>query len=66
MDSDILTLVEAARMLRIRKETLAKLATAKRVPARKLGHQWRFSRLAIEQWMAGVKPALPAREKAVA
>ena len=49
----ILTLPEAARFLRISKETLHKLAKEGKVPARKVGAEWRFLRSALEDWVRG-------------
>ena len=40
---EILTLKEAARLLRVHPMTLYKLVRRQQVPATKLGGQWRFS-----------------------
>ncbi|KKL70111.1 hypothetical protein LCGC14_2108170 [marine sediment metagenome] len=47
--SDVLTLDEAAAFLRLHRNTLRKLAQDGKVPARKYGAQWRFSRRLLEE-----------------
>lgn len=49
----VLTLLEAARFLRVKKAVLEKLADQGRVPARKVGAEWRFLRGALENWLSG-------------
>lgn len=49
----VFTLTEAAKFLRIRKPVLQKLAEQRRVPARKIGKTWRFSRPVLEEWLRG-------------
>lgn len=46
-EPDILTLEEAAKLLRVSTKTLSKLAKAGDVPSMKLGREWRFSRSQI-------------------
>ena len=47
--TDVLTAREAAEFLRIHHKTLLKLAQARKVPAVRLGRQWRFSRDQLEK-----------------
>jgi excisionase family DNA binding protein len=70
---EILTIQEAAALLKFCTHTIAKLAMAGKIPAKKLGGQWRFSRLALEQFIAAPtasrlkshrKPLEPATEVA--
>jgi excisionase family DNA binding protein len=49
----VLTLAEAARFLRVKKAVLQKLVEQGRVPARKIGDEWRFFRGALETWLSG-------------
>jgi excisionase family DNA binding protein len=49
--SDILTLSEAARLVRVSPKTLGELARTRRVPAQKVGREWRFLRSALEAWL---------------
>ena len=51
MDTDVLTLVEAAALLRVHPVTLRKRASAWGVPHRRLGSEWRFSRAVLTAWM---------------
>ena len=56
MDSDapdIMTLKQAARYVRLDRQTLGKLANAKKVPAKKIGGLWRFSRSALDEFFGG-------------
>ncbi len=48
MEETILTIEEAAALLKVSKSTLYKLVESGRVPARKLGRRWRFSRVDLE------------------
>ena len=50
---EVMTLIEAARFLRVKKAVLQKLSDQGRVPARKVGDEWRFSRGALEAWLSG-------------
>jgi excisionase family DNA binding protein len=49
----VLILAEAARFLRVKKAALQELAEEGRVPARKIGDEWRFFRGALETWLSG-------------
>jgi len=51
----VLTFSEAAKFLRVKKTVLQKLLEEGRVPARKVGSEWRFFRGALEAWLAGDK-----------
>jgi excisionase family DNA binding protein len=50
---DVLTLAEAAELLRIDEQTVAKAAESGELPGRKLGGEWRFARSAVLRWLAG-------------
>ena len=50
-DNDVLTLAEAAAMLRVHPVTLRKRAVAWGVPHRRLGSEWRFSRTVLSAWI---------------
>ncbi len=51
--SEILTLSEAAGLIRVSRKTLGELARSQRVPAKKVGREWRFLRSALEAWLVG-------------
>jgi len=48
---EILTVEEAAIFLRVSTSSIYKLAQDGRIPCRKAGRQWRFSRSAILRWI---------------
>lgn len=48
----ILTLSEAADMIRVSTRTMGDMARRHRVPARKVGREWRFLQSALEEWLA--------------
>jgi excisionase family DNA binding protein len=50
---DVLTLADAAELLRIDEQTVAKAAERGELPGRKLGGEWRFARSAVLRWLAG-------------
>lgn len=50
-DSEILTVTEVARFLRVPKSTVYKLARLGQLPASKIGKHWRFLRRDIHDWM---------------
>jgi excisionase family DNA binding protein len=54
---EILTITEAAEYLKVSTRTLARLIRDKRVPAKKVGRQWRFSRVALESYINPTKKA---------
>ncbi|MFB3820032.1 MAG: response regulator [Candidatus Methylomirabilales bacterium] len=48
---DLLTVREAARLLRLGEITVYRLAQRRKIPAVKVGGSWRFSRSLLEQWL---------------
>jgi PTS system nitrogen regulatory IIA component len=50
-EHEILTLEEVARYLRLTPQTIYKWAQEKRIPAAKLGKEWRFRRSVIDRWL---------------
>jgi excisionase family DNA binding protein len=48
---EVLTLDEAAELLRIDPDQLAQLADSGEVPGRKLGEDWRFTRASLLNWL---------------
>lgn len=49
--SDVLTLDEAAELLRCHPITVKRLALKGTIPAKKLGSLWRFSRQRLMDWL---------------
>ena len=50
MKSDIMTLEEVAAYLKLKPQTIYTWAQEKRIPAAKLGKEWRFKRSLIDEW----------------
>jgi excisionase family DNA binding protein len=50
-NSDIMTLPEAAAFLRVCEKTVLKYAKTGRIPSKRLGTCWRFSRSKLAEWM---------------
>jgi excisionase family DNA binding protein len=51
MQENLLTTEQVARYLKIDKFTLYRLVTQKKIPAFKVGNQWRFKRKVIDLWL---------------
>jgi excisionase family DNA binding protein len=50
-DHEILTLEEVAAYLRLKPQTIYKWAQERRIPAVKLGKEWRFRRSILDRWL---------------
>jgi excisionase family DNA binding protein len=50
-DHEILTIEEVAEYLRLTPQTIYKWAQEGRIPAAKLGKEWRFRRSLIDRWL---------------
>jgi len=48
---DLMTVEEVARYLRLKPQTIYKWAQEKRIPAVKLGKEWRFRKRIIDEWL---------------
>jgi excisionase family DNA binding protein len=46
-----MTLEEVARYLQVSKETIYKMVQRGKIPASKVGSQWRFNKSAVDQWL---------------
>jgi excisionase family DNA binding protein len=51
--NEILTVEEAAELLRFPRSTVYKLAQRGKIPAQKVGRHWRFHRATLIDWIAG-------------
>src|SRR3954453_8402304 len=49
--AEVLTLAEAAELLHVDQDVVEAMADAGELPGRKLGDDWRFSRLAMIDWL---------------
>lgn len=54
-EQEVLTLAEAAKLLKLHRETLRRLATYGEVPARKVGGVWRFIRSELLDRVSGTR-----------
>ena len=46
-----MTIDEVATYLKVSKETIYKMAQKRKIPASKVGNQWRFQREVIDAWL---------------
>ena len=51
MQENLLTTEQVARYLKVDKFTIYRLVTQKKIPAFKVGNQWRFNRAMIDAWL---------------
>ena len=51
MQENLLTAVQVARYLKVDKFTIYRLVAQKKLPAFRVGSQWRFNRKMIEEWL---------------
>lgn len=51
--TDILTVDEAAELLKIPRSSVYKLSQQGKIPAQKVGRHWRFHRATLLKWIAG-------------
>lgn len=51
MEKALLTASQVARYLRVDKFTVYRLVAQRKLPAFKVGNQWRFKRQMIEAWL---------------
>lgn len=58
----VLTSAEVAALLRVSEEVVMTEAEAGRLPGRKLGTEWRFSRPAIVDWLRAERAPVPVSE----
>ena len=49
-DDEIMTLEEVAAYLKVKPQTIYTWAQEKRIPAAKIGKEWRFKRSIIDAW----------------
>jgi len=60
---EILTVKEAAKYLKINVATLYKLAREGSLPSQKVSIKWRFSKEALDSWVAGKDVKLKRSKK---
>ena len=52
MQENLLTTEQVAQYLKVDKFTVYRLVTQKKIPAFKVGNQWRFKRKMLEVWLS--------------
>jgi excisionase family DNA binding protein len=62
MNDDVLTIREVAEYLKVNEKTVYSLAQKRRIPAFKVGGQWRFRRGDLDAWISAqtAGPDMPA------
>src|ERR1700733_728467 len=61
---EVLTLGEAAAYLRLSEPDVLRLIREQGLPARQLGAEWRFIKIAIQDWLRTGMPSLQANKEA--
>lgn len=51
MDNDVLNLEQAIEFFGVSERTMIKMLREERIPARKIGREWRFSKSALLRWL---------------
>ena len=51
LSNELMTIEEVAEYLRMKPQTIYRWAQDKRIPAAKLGKEWRFRRKIIDAWL---------------
>lgn len=49
--TELMILEEVAAYLRVTKKTIYRLLKQDKIPATKVGHQWRFNKASIDEWL---------------
>jgi excisionase family DNA binding protein len=52
-ENQVLTLQEAATILKCHPKTLRLMAKDGQIPSRRVGKLWRFSRIKLQEWLHG-------------
>jgi len=58
--AEVLTLGEVADFLHVHSSTIYRLLKNRRIPAFKVGSDWRFNQNSIEQWVKKLEAEQPA------
>ena len=58
--ADVLTVGEVADFLQVHSSTIYRLLKNRRIPAFKVGSDWRFNQNSIEQWVKKLEAEQPA------
>lgn len=58
--ANVLTLEEVANFLHVHPSTVYRLLKKRRIPAFRMGSDWRFNQESIEQWVKKLEAGQPA------
>ncbi|MCL4868721.1 MAG: helix-turn-helix domain-containing protein [Anaerolineae bacterium] len=58
---DVMTVKEVSHFLKLTEATIYRLAQEGKLPGRKIGGAWRFSRRHLTEWVASPAPSEPPR-----
>lgn len=64
MEENLLTIKQVAKYLKVDKFTVYRLVSKNKLPAFKVGNQWRFKRATIDSWLeqnSNIRPRKSAR-----
>jgi excisionase family DNA binding protein len=59
LDDEILTVKEVSELLRVNRRTVYKLIRQGRIPAFRIGTDWRFRMESLSRWMAESNKGIP-------
>ena len=59
----LMTLDEVAAYLRLSRDTVYRMVQKGKIPASKVGTQWRFRKIEVDQWLEANKNLEPAKRK---
>jgi excisionase family DNA binding protein len=60
--NEVMTSVEAAEYLKMHVKTVCRLAKERKIPAKKVGSEWRFVRSVLDRWLAQEEEVVKALE----
>jgi len=63
MPGEILTVDELAEYLRVHRSTIYRLVKARKLPAFRIGSDWRFNREQIDEWRFRQNPGWAEKDK---
>ncbi|MDA3955827.1 PTS sugar transporter subunit IIA [Oceanispirochaeta sp.] len=62
MNDEILTLAEVAEYLKLSDKTILKMVKNQEIPCAKIANQWRFSKLALNDWLTSKMAVIPQND----
>jgi excisionase family DNA binding protein len=62
-DQELMTLDDIAKYLKVSSWTVYRFVREGRLPCYRLGHQWRFKKSLVEEWLEGTRRDLKKRAK---